>query len=196
MLHALLPGAALVAAAAPDAALTAWVRSIPAVRCVPAAFGSWTNARANAGDASGVPVTPVGGARFARSGFAAVPKLTLVAGTGSGDRYYAGRVPSSGDAVLAFDGEGGEDTFTAVVAATSAPPRAVAALASTPRAAGIGLGSTRAAVEGVLGAGRAKAICGLGIVHYAQSPPAASVADLWVFYRDGVVVALARAEGA
>jgi hypothetical protein len=194
MLHALLPGAVLVAAAAPDAALAAWVRSIPAVRCVPAAFGSWTGARADA--ASGVPVTLIGGARFARSGFTAVPKLALVAGSATGDRYYAGRVPASGDAVLAFDGEGDEDAFTAAVAATSAPPRAVAALAGTPRAGGIGLGSPRAAVEAALGAGRAKALCGMAVVHYSQDQPRASVAELWVFYRAGAVVALARAEGA
>lgn len=181
---------------APDPALMRWAQAIPAVRCVPAAFGAWSSARTNGNDASGVPVTPIAGAAFARTGFAARPKLTTVAGGGDGDAYFLARVPSTGDAVLAFDGAGGEDTFTAVIAGTPAPPRAVAAPAAPPRAGGIGLGSTRAAVESALGAARANVLCGLGVVHYSQSQPRASVAELWVFYRDGIVVALARAAGA
>jgi len=182
---------------APDPALMRWAQAIPAVRCVPAAFGAWSAARTNGDDASGVPVTPIPGATFARTGFAARPKLTIVArGGGGGDTYFLARVRSTGDAVLAFDGAGGEDTFTAVIAGTPVPPRAVAAPAAVPRAGGIGLGSTRAAVESALGAGRANVLCGLGVVHYSQSQPRGSVAELWVFYRNGIVVALARAAGA
>ena len=59
---------------------------------------------------------------------------------------------------------------------------------------GIGLGSTRAAVETVLGAGHAKSLCGFDVVRYEPRPPAASEAEMWFFYRAGVVVAIARYE--
>ncbi len=177
---------------APAPAVMRWAQAIPAVRCVPAAFGPWSNART---DVSGVPVTEIGGAVLARAAFAPSPKFTVVAGGRDSDKYALARVPSSGDAVLAFDGASGEDTFTAVIAGTTAPPRTVAAIGAVPRAGGIGLGSTRAAVEAVLGTGRAKVLCGFGVAHYSQREPRASVAELWVFYRDGVVVALAHDSG-
>jgi hypothetical protein len=181
---------------APDAALMRWALSIPEVRCVPFAFGAWSNTRT---DTSGAPTTLISGQKFAHSQFSASPKLTLVAGIrgGDGDRYYLARVPSTGATVMGLDGVGNEDTFTAVIAGTTAPPRAVAALPSAPRVGGaIGLGSTRALVESVLGTGRAKASCGFDVVHYTQSQPRGSVAELWFFYRNGVVTAIAEASGA
>jgi hypothetical protein len=61
---------------------------------------------------------------------------------------------------------------------------------------GIGLGSTRAAVERSFGPARAKAACGFEVVHYSQSEPRPSVAELWFFYRNGAVTAITNASGA
>lgn len=182
---------------APDAALLRWAQAIPVVRCVPFAFGSWLNTRSEK-DTTGVPITLVGGKKFAQNGFSGNFKLTRVAGIErpDSDRYDLGRVPQNGAAVMGFDGAGGEDSFVAVIAATAPPPRAVVALPAAPRAGGtIGLGSTRPAVESALGPGRSKPMCGFDVVHYSQSEPRASVAEMWFFYRGGVVAAIARSEG-
>ena len=183
----------MTAPATPDAALLRWVQSIPAVRCVAPAFRPWAKAK----DATVIPITPVSGERFARAGFAGnvTASLTVVAGGGTGDTYWAGRATAAHAVVLHAGSEAQEDSFTAIVADASAPPRAVATLAAPPRLnGGIGLGSTRAAVEGALGAGHAKTLCGFDVVRYEPRPPAASEAEMWFFYRAGVVVAVARYE--
>jgi|GEM_PF-5498745 len=176
----------------PDAALSRWVQSIPTVRCVAPAFRPWTHAK----DSAVVPVTAVNGERFGRTVFSGgvIAGLTVVAGSATGDTYWLARVPSARAAVLHAGSEAQEDDFTAVFADTTAPPRAVAALPASPRAGGIGLGSPRAAVEGALGTGHAKTLCGFDVVRYEPRPPAASEAEMWFFYRAGVVVAFARYE--
>ncbi|HEV2642143.1 MAG TPA: hypothetical protein VGT98_05530, partial [Candidatus Elarobacter sp.] len=60
---------------------------------------------------------------------------------------------------------------------------------------GLGLGSTRSAVEAALGPARSKTACGFDVVHYSQSEPRASVAELWFFYRGGAVTAITYASG-
>jgi hypothetical protein len=177
----------------PDAALLRWVQSIPAVRCVAPAFRPWTRAK----DAAVVPVTPVNGERFGRIGFSGgvLAGLTVVAGSALGDTYSLARIPPAHAVVLHAGSEAQEDSFTALVAAAGAPPRAVAALPVAPRVGGgIGLGSSRAAVEAALGAGHAKTLCGFDVVRYEPRPPAASEAEMWFFYRRGVVVAVTRYE--
>ena len=183
----------MTAPATPDAALLRWVQSVPAVRCVAPAFRPWTRAK----DAAVVPVTPVSGERFGRAGFSGgtIAGLTVVAGSALGDTYWLARVPSARAIVLHAGSEAQEDSFTAVVADAGAPPRAVTVLRAAPRlGGGIGLGSTRAAVETALGTGRAKTVCGFDVVRYEPRPPAASEAEMWFFYRRGVVIALARYE--
>jgi hypothetical protein len=177
----------------PDAALLRWVQSIPAVRCVAPAFRPWTRAK----DAAIVPITPVTGERFARAGFSGnvLAGLTVVAGSALGDTYSLARVPSAHAVVLHAGSEAQEDSFTALVADAGAPPRTVNVLQAAPRVGGgIGLGSTRAAVETALGTGRAKTLCGFDVVRYEPRPPAASEAEMWFFYRSGIVVAVARYE--
>jgi len=183
----------VTAPATPDAALLRWLQSIPAVRCVAPAFRPWTGAK----DAAVVPITPVSGERFARAGFAGnvLAGLTVAAGGATGDTYRLGRIPSAHAVVLHAGSEAQEDSFSALVGGAGAPPRAVAVLPAAPRlSGGIGLGSTRAAVETVLGAGHAKTLCGFDVVRYEPRPPAASEAEMWFFYRAGVVVAVARYE--
>jgi hypothetical protein len=183
----------VTAPATPDAALVRWAQSIPAVRCVAPAFRAWTQAKY----AAVVPVTPVSGERFARIAFAGsvTAGLTVVAGSAAGDTYSLARVPAARAALLHAGSEAQEDSFTALVADAGAPPRAVAALPAAPRLGGaIGLGSTRAAVDAALGTGRAKALCGFDVVRYEPRPAAASEAEMWFFYRGGVVVAIARYE--
>jgi hypothetical protein len=97
--------------------------------------------------------------------------------------------------VLHAGSEAQEDSFTALVAGAGAPPRAVAALpVAPPVGGGLGLGSSRGAVEAALGAAHAKTLCGFDVVRYEPRPPAASEAEMWFFYRRGVVVAIARYE--
>lgn len=183
----------MTAPAAPDAALMRWVQSIPAVRCVAPAFRPWTRAK----DATIVPITAVSRSRFAHVMFSGgtVTGLTVVAGSGSGGTYGLARVPRAGAIVLEADSVAQEDSFIALVMAAGAPPRAVAALPAAPRLGGnIGLGSTRAAVEAALGAGNAKTRCGFDVVRYEERPQAISEAEMWFFYRAGVVVAVARYE--
>jgi hypothetical protein len=177
----------------PDAALLRWVRSIPAVRCVAPAFRPWTRAK----DAAVVPITSVSGERFGRIAFSGgvLAGLTVVAGSALGDTYSLARVPSAHAVVLHAGSEAQEDSFTALVAGAGAPPRAVAALSLAPAVGGgIGLGSSRAAVEAALGVGNAKTLCGFDVVRYEPRPPAASEAEMWFFYRHGVVVAVTRYE--
>ena len=182
----------------PDAALMRWALSIPEVRCVPFAFGAWSNTRTDK-DTSGVPTTLVAGEKFFRSALSVpVKKITLVAGVerSDSDRYYLARVPSAGAAVMEWVGTGDEDDTAAVIAHAGAPPRAVVPLPSALRTrSGLGLGSTRSAVEAALGPGRSKAACGFDVVHYSQSGPRASVAELWFFYRGGAVTAITFASG-
>lgn len=181
----------IVAAATPDAALLNWVQSIPAVRCMAPAFRAWTGKP----DANRVPVTPVSGERYARTAFAASAYhgLTQIAGRPDDMSYFAARIPSAHALVLRA--QASEDDFVAVVAEPSGPPpRALASLAATPRARGLGMGSSRADVERALGTGRAKPMCGYDVVRYSVEPPAASVAEIWFFYRAGIVAALARYE--
>ena len=183
----------IAAPPAPDAALQRWLQSVPAVRCVAVAFSPWTTLSATAA----VPRTPVSGERFARAGFpgSAAAGLTVVAGRGTGYTFWLGSVPSARAVVLHFGSEAQEESFTAVIADASVPPRAVAILARAPRAgAGLGLGSTRAAVEAALGAGHASSRCGFDVVRYEPQPAAASDAVMWFFYRGGGVVAIARYE--
>jgi H2-forming N5,N10-methylenetetrahydromethanopterin dehydrogenase-like enzyme len=183
----------IAAPPAPDAALQRWLQSVPAVRCVAAAFSPWTTLNATAT----IPRTPVSGERFARAAFpgGAAAGLTVVAGRATGDTFWLGSVPSARAVVLHAGSEAQEDSFTAVIADAGAPPRAVAILARAPRAgAGLGLGSTRAAVEAALGAGRASSRCGFDVVRYEPEPAAASEAVMWFLYRAGVVVAIARYE--
>ena len=177
----------------PDAALLRWAQSIPAVRCAAPAFRPWTGAK----DAQIVPVTPVNAERFARAGFSGnvLAGLTVVAGSALGDTYWLGRIPSAHAVVLHAGSEAQEDSFTALVGDAAAPPRTVATLPAAPRLDGaLGLGSTRAAVESALGRGRAKALCGFDIVRYEPRPAGASEAEMWFFYRAGVVVAVAMYE--
>jgi hypothetical protein len=181
----------VIAAATPDAALLRWVQAVPAVRCAAPAFRAWTGGP----DASPVPFTPVAGDRYARSMFSpsAYHGLTQVAGMPGDMSYFAARVPSANALVL--HAEAAEDNFVAVVAEPPAPPpRALVTLSAAPRAHGLGLRSTRADVERALGAGRAKTMCGYDVVRYRVEPPAASVAEMWFFYRGGIVAALARYE--
>jgi len=181
----------------PDATLMRWAQSLPEVRCVPAAFDAWSGVRTSK-DTSGVPTTLIGGQRFAHSAFSRTATATRVAGVerSDSDRYYLARIPSAGAALMEFIGAGDEDSFSAVIASINAPPRAVVTLPSAPRAGGtLGLGSTRAAVESMLGPGRAKALCGFDVVHYSQSQPRASVAEMWFFYRGGVVTAITYISG-
>ena len=181
----------------PDTALMRWAQSLPEVRCVPTAFDAWSGVRTSK-DTSGVPVTLISGERFGRSLIAWNAKSTRVAGVESGnsDRYYLARVPSAAAAVLDFVGAGDEDSFSAVIASAAAPPRAVVTRSSAPRTKnGIGLGSTRAAVEAAVGRARSKAACGFDVVHYSQSEPRASVAELWFFYRGGAVTAMTYISG-
>ncbi|MBV9408656.1 MAG: hypothetical protein JO164_07520 [Candidatus Eremiobacteraeota bacterium] len=177
--------------ATPDAALAAWSRTIPAVHCAAPAFRPWTGAR----DVAIVPVTPTSGTRFAAAGFsgALLADLSVVADGGSRKVYALASVPSMHAVVLHAGSEALEETFTAVVAA-HAPPRAVAVLREAPRAGGLGLGSTRAAVEHALGRGRTAKRCDFDVVRYEPVPAAISDAEMWFFYRAGVVVALARYE--
>jgi hypothetical protein len=183
----------IAAPPAPDAALQRWLQSVPAARCVAVAFSPWTMLSATAA----VPRTPVSGERFGRTGFpgSAVAGLTVVAGRGTSYTFWLGSIPSARAVVLHAGSEAQEDSFTALIANASAPPRAVAILARAPRAgAGLGLGSARAAVEAALGAGRASPRCGFDVVRYEPEPAAASEAVMWFFYRRGVVVAIARYE--
>ncbi|MBV8580877.1 MAG: hypothetical protein JO225_09055 [Candidatus Eremiobacteraeota bacterium] len=178
--------------ATPDAALAAWTRTIPAVRCAAPAFRPWTGAQDSA---ALVPVTPTSGTRFAAAGFsgAVLADLTVVADGRSRNVYALARAPSAHAVVLHAGSEALEEAFTAVVAA-DAPPRAVAVLRAAPRAGALGLGSTRAAVERALGPGRAKHLCDFMVVRYQPVPAEISNAEMWFFYRDGVVVAIARYE--
>ena len=191
-------GPAATAQPAPGAALMRWAQSLPEVRCVPVAFGAWAGVRTDK-DASGVPTTLVSGETFFRSALSvSVKKITLVAGVerGDGDRYYLARVPSAGAAVMEWVGTGDEDDTAAVIANAGAPPRAVVTLPSVPHTkSGLGLGSTRSAVEAALGPARSKTVCGFDVVHYSQSEPRASVAELWFFYRRGTVTAITYASG-
>lgn len=183
----------MIAEATPDAALVRWVQAIPAVRCVAPPFRAWTRAK----DAAVVPVTTVAGERFGRVTFGAgiIARLTLVAGGGTGQRYWLARVPSARIAVLHAGSEAQEESFTAVIADVSAPPRAVAALPAAPRlVGGLHIGSGRAAVEAALGAGHAKTLCDYEIVRYQPRPQEISESEMWFFYRAGVVVAIARYE--
>jgi hypothetical protein len=179
--------------ATPEGALLRWVQSIPAVRCVAPAFRPWVKAK----DAAVVPITTVSGEKFGRAGFAGsvFTGLSVVAASATGDTYWVGRIPPAGAVVLHAGSEAQEDSFTAVVADTSAPPRTVGTRPAAPRlSGGIGLGSTRGAVEAVLGAGRSKTLCGFDIVRYEPRPQQASEAELWFFYRAGIVAAFARYE--
>ena len=182
----------MMAPATPDAALLRWVKSIPAVHCVAPAFRPWTKAK----DATTVPITPVSRSRFAHVTFSgSVTGLTVVAGSALGETYALARVPRAGAIVLEAGSEAQEDSFTALVMDAGAPPRTVAALPAAPRLGGnVGLGSARAAVEAALGAGNAKTLCGFDVVRYEPRPQAISEAELWFFYRGGVVVAIARYE--
>jgi hypothetical protein len=182
----------IASAAGPDAALLRWANAIPAVRCAAPAFRAWTGAN----DANAVAVTPVAAERFAAASFSGdvVGRLTVVAGGGEAETYRLGRVPAVSAVVLFAGSAAQEDSFTAVIADASAPPRTVATLAAGPRAHGLGIGSARADVQRALGAGRAKTVCGFDVVRYQPVPAGASVAEMWFFYRNGRVVALARYE--
>lgn len=198
MLHAVallavaLPVQVAALPASPSPALVQWVQSIPAVRCFPTAFSMWTGSKPGVD----VPLTRITTKQF--FGMHSAPDrrdvTTTVAGGGERDEYGLGRVATTGAAV--FD-KGGpeEDNYLAVLAGTPAAPRAVPALRGAPRlSGGLGLGSPRAAVEAALGAARAQAACGLDAVHYGPRPQPASEADLWFFYRGGVVVGFVRWE--
>lgn len=178
--------------ATPDAALLGWVKALPAVRCVAPAFRPWTKAA----DAAVVPVTSTDADRFGAAGFPGnvVIGFTTVAGSKDADTYFLARVPSARAVILHAGSDAQEESFTAVLADAGSPPTRVAPLAAAPRAHGLGLGSTRTAVEGVLGAGRAKRLCGFDVVRYEVRPAVASDAEMWFFYRAGVVVAFARYE--
>ncbi len=167
----------------PDAALLGWVRSVPAVRCFPSVFAAWTDAKG----ATGVVLTRITPKQFART-YSRHDGPSAVAGGGEYDSYGAGRVASTGAAVLEKGGPE-EDSFLAVLADTPAPSIPVVALRGVPRLGlGLGLGSTRATVEAALGAARSESACGLDAVHYGPRPQPASEADVWFFYRSGVVV--------
>ena len=178
-----LRAAAVALPRTPDAALLAWVRSIPAVRCFPSVFAAWTDAKS----ATGVVLTRITPKQFAAT-YSPHDAPPAVAGGGGHDSYGAGRVASTGAAV--FD-KGGpeEDSYLAVLAGTPAPSQPVAAVRAAPRlGGGLGLGSARATVEAALGAARSESACGFEAVHYGPRPQPASEADVWFFYRAGVVV--------
>lgn len=176
---------------APDAALQRWVRSVPAVRCAAPAFRAWIPAQ----DGDTVPVTPVSGERFAATLFSEQggSGLTKAGGGPRDTTYYVARLPSA--TALELYAQEQEGTFIALVPAPSLPPpRVVSVLPATPRAHGLTLASTRTEVERVLGPGRTKTLCGYEVVRYEPRPPAASVAEMWFFYRNGRVAAIARYE--
>jgi GNAT superfamily N-acetyltransferase len=181
----------IVAAAGPDAALLRWVQSVPAVRCMAPAFRAWIPAR----DGDAVPRTPVSGEKYERAGFddPVAHGFTAAGGIPNDVAYALARVPRAHAIVLRAQEQ--EGLFLALVPEPAAPPpRTIAALAAAPRAHGLGLGSTRADVERALGRGRAKTACGYDVVRYDVQPPAASVAEMWFFYRAGLVAAIARYE--
>jgi hypothetical protein len=97
--------------------------------------------------------------------------------------------------VIHAGSEADESSFTAIVANAPAPPHMVALLSAPVIAGeGLGLGSTRSAVEHVLGRAAATTACGYSAVRYEPRVPEISEAEMWFFYLDGKVAAIARYE--
>ncbi len=168
----------------PGDAFVAWAKAMPGAHCAPAALRPWTHA----GTASSVPITLTG--KLDDVTVPTTPGLTTV--SSGKDQLYYGAGMAGTTAVLNAGSEADESSFTAVFAAAPKPPRALVALDATPRAGHVGIGTSRATIERLLGKAHATHACGEDIVRYEPRNPVMSEAEIWFFYRAGVVAGFVR----